>query len=121
MARTALALAVLAWACSSARADELDDFRAREQIAAQKWTREVGAALETSRRLERSDPTAARDTAQTALEELRKAPALNEALRRDLTRRLEARLAEITRAPVARSGAAAPPGSRPAAAAAAPA
>lgn len=103
LARTALFLVAAVCSATAIRADELDDFRAREQIVAQKWTREVTAALDTSRRLDRTDPAAARETVQGALTQLRNAAGLTDAVRGDLARRLEARIAEMNRTTSART------------------
>jgi hypothetical protein len=74
------------------RADELADIRNQQQLLAQKYSREVNVALETARRLERTDPVGARDVLQSALTGLRSASGLDEKTRQDLARPIESRL-----------------------------
>jgi hypothetical protein len=95
MSRLALSFAVVAVLCPLARADEFDQVRQREELLAQKWNRDVAAALDVSRRQERTDPAGAREIINSALSQLKAAPGLSEAVRTDLTRRLQARLAAI--------------------------
>ncbi len=89
---------LVALTISFAQAGDLDTFREREQLLAQKWSREVATALDTSRRLERNDPAAAREALQVALNQLKSAAGLSETLRGDLTRRLQARMGDLTAA-----------------------
>jgi hypothetical protein len=95
MTRCALTLALVAFLLPFASADDFDQVRQREALLAQKWSREVDATLESSRRLERTDPAAARDTLQSALNQLRSVTGLSETVRTDLNRRLQARLVAI--------------------------
>lgn len=109
MKRIACACAVLVLCGSFAGADELDQFRQREQLLTQKWSREVAAALESSVRLERTEPAAAREMLQTALGQVKAAPGLNETVRADLSRRLQSRLAAVPTATVAQAKPLTPP------------
>lgn len=97
MTRFVLAGLMVALAATAlVRADELDQFKEREKLLAQKWTRDVAAAVDTSRKLERANPAAARETLQGALAGVKSAAGLSDAVRDDLTRQLQARLAAVS-------------------------
>jgi hypothetical protein len=74
---------------------DLEDFRQREAVIAQKWTREVATAIDASRRLERADPAAARQTLDAALGQIKSAPGLTDAMRSDFARQLNNRMAAL--------------------------
>src|SRR6187551_2994657 len=93
MTRCVSSLAALALALSFASADEFDQFRERQQILTQKWNSDVSAALEASRRLERTDRAAARTAIQSVADRLKADTGLSESVRNELDRRLQARLA----------------------------
>jgi len=93
MTRCVSSLAALAIAFSFAAADEFDQFRERQQILTQKWNSDVSAALEASRRLERTDRAAARTAIQSVADRLKADTGLTESVRNELDRRLQARLA----------------------------
>jgi hypothetical protein len=92
MSRIVLASVVVCALAGLARGDDFNDVRTREQLVLQKWTREVNVALDAARRLERTDPAAARDLLQSALTGVRAAAGLDEKSRQDLSRQLESRL-----------------------------
>ncbi len=104
MLRCVVSLTIVALGLTFARADDFVQFGQREQLLAQKWSRDVASALDVSRRLERTDSAAAREALQGALNALKAAPGLNETLRADLNRQLNARLANMpTNAPQPKS------------------
>jgi hypothetical protein len=92
MTRIVLASVLVVALAGLSRGDDFADTRTREQLLAQKWNREVNVALDTARRLERTDPAAARDVVQAALTGLRAATGLDEKTRQELGRQLESRL-----------------------------
>ena len=92
MTRVALASVLVFGLAAITRGDDFADVRTREQLVAQKWTREVNVALDAARRLERTDPAGARDVLQSAMTGLRSASGLDEKTRQDLTRQVESRL-----------------------------
>lgn len=95
MSRCVLSLAVVALTFSFAPADEFDQVRQRQELLTQKWNSEVTAALEASRRLERTDRAAAREAIQSTVNQLKDATSLSESVRGELNRRLQARLTAI--------------------------
>ncbi|HEX3315201.1 MAG TPA: hypothetical protein VHR72_09945 [Gemmataceae bacterium] len=92
MTRVVLASVLVVALAGVSRGDDFSDVRTREQLLAQKWTREVNVALDTARRLERTDPASARGILQSALTGLQSAPGLEEKTRHDLSRQIELRL-----------------------------
>src|SRR4051812_31439771 len=92
MSRIVLASVLVFAFAGLSRGDDFADTRTREQLLVQKWTREVNVALDSARRLERTDPAAAREAVQSALAALRGASGLDEKTRQDLSRQLESRL-----------------------------
>ncbi|MEI7686084.1 MAG: hypothetical protein WCL32_13750 [Planctomycetota bacterium] len=95
MKRLVLSLSILTLSASAVFADDLDQFRQREQLLGQKWTRDVASALESAARLERNNPAAARETLQSTLGQVKAAPGLSDAMRADLSRRLQSRLSSM--------------------------
>ena len=92
MTRVVLASVLVVALTGVSRGDDFSDVRTQQQLLAQKWTREVNVALDTARRLERTDPASARGILQSALTGLQSASGLEEKTRQDLTRQLESRL-----------------------------
>jgi hypothetical protein len=92
MTRIVLASVLVFGLIGLSRGDDFADVRTREQLLAQKWTREVNVALDAARRLERTDPAGAREVLQSAMTGLRSASGLDEKTREDLNRQLESRL-----------------------------
>ena len=92
MSRIVLASVFVCALAGLSRGDDFDDVRTREQLAIQKYTREVNVALDAARRLERTDPVGARDVLQGALASVKTAQGLDERTRKDLGRQLESRL-----------------------------
>src|SRR2546426_11687691 len=89
-------LAVLAFAGRSRADDDLDRFKAENQVKAQKLTGEVSAALTQARDLERSDPARARQILRRVLVQLEDASALPERQRESLEQQVRNRINQLT-------------------------
>jgi hypothetical protein len=79
----------------SARADEFDQFRARQEIAVQKLFEEVKNTLAEARRLERSNPAEAARVLRKCLALVEDETALSEQQRTGLQRQLRTRLRDL--------------------------
>ena len=95
MSRIALFSAALVLSFGFASAQELEETKVREQVLAQKWTRETTAALDAARGLQRTDPAAARETLESAIAAVRAAKGLGEGVRQGLIRQLQAGLSQL--------------------------
>jgi len=94
----ALSLAVVFLSGAVSRADDLDRFKAENEIKAQKLTADVKAALAQARTLERSDPARARDVLRQVQRRLEDDAVLPESQRSALLGQVQARLRVVIQA-----------------------
>ena len=95
MSRIALLSVAFVLTFGFAGAQELEEAKVREQVLAQKWTRETTAALDAARGLQRTDPAAARETLESSLAAVRATKGLSEGVRQNLIRQLQAGLNQL--------------------------
>ena len=95
MSRIALLSAAFVLTIGFAAAQDLDDAKIREQVIAQKWTRDTAAALDAARGLQRTDPASARETLNSAVAAVSSAKGLSDGVRQNLIRQLQSGLTQL--------------------------